>query len=419
MPAVDLFVGYDSGEAQLANASIVESVGHIVDVRLHVPVTQKDEWPPNEDTQKKLVKHTRNAFKEALASNIEVTPANWHTDEFITCASPFGEVSGRYVDLVVFDKADTRRRGFTNPMKSGSKLHRAPHQWRIGADAACESLRREANKRFGSGIAGAQVRWRAAAGLRVVDATSEARGRDLRMAMKDSRRTRNYVLVAVSVVALLAIPLFMYATGKLDSVLGTLLLLIAYAAMLGVPIFIGAHSEYVDARDELREVEAQQDLQRTTNAATDHEYLRAQSQYRVSTVELKRYHDQTLRQRAWVYTLGALCVVAGLAIAGIALYAVAVPLKDAEDQQRVIVAVVGLVGGLLTNFVAVIFIRMFSDTVKSSVDLFHQLAATHHGNFANIVAASISDQTTREAALARIAEAMVHLPAQQAPGLTD
>ena len=185
----------------------------------------------------------------------------------------------------------------------------------------------------------------------------------------------------------------------------------AYGAIFLVAWPIAA-SIQSGVRAEIREIEAQLDLRGLLS--DDKDQRAAYKLFQVNNLELHRYYDQALRQRALVFLLGVGCIVAGFAAVGGALFAVT--REGANSTERITIAVLGAIGGILANFVAAIFLRMFGDIVKSMTVFHNRLVVTHHAHFGNLIAARIGDGVLRNETLARMALAIGVLDAQDRDG---
>jgi Cyanobacterial TRADD-N associated 2-Transmembrane domain len=113
-----------------------------------------------------------------------------------------------------------------------------------------------------------------------------------------------------------------------------------------------------------------------------------------SAVGGSAHYDQTLRQGAYIFWVGLLCLVAGFVIIGIALRQVVDPPAGLDNDDKQIIAIVGLTGGVLADFIGVIFLRMYSQAIGSMSRFHERLVNTHHLHFGNFLAARISDKNT-------------------------
>lgn len=153
----------------------------------------------------------------------------------------------------------------------------------------------------------------------------------------------------------------------------------------------GYYDDFVDSQNEL-------DLLRVEH---EHPERRAQKMLQVNQLDLRRYYDQALRQGRLVFYLGVACIALGFgAVAGALLLLSG---EDMSANEQVIVAALGGVAALLANFIGVIYLKMFSEIIRS-VGAFHtRLVGTHDLYFGNFLAAKVGDPTQREQLFADLA----------------
>jgi hypothetical protein len=113
---------------------------------------------------------------------------------------------------------------------------------------------------------------------------------------------------------------------------------------------------------------------------------RAERLYLKQQFELKRYYDEALRQSTALSYVGAVCVAAGFVVVGATL---ALLVSAEGHQSSTAVAIVGGVGGILANFVAVVFLQMHSGTIRALTEFQSRLVGTNHLHFANLLVARI------------------------------
>lgn len=126
---------------------------------------------------------------------------------------------------------------------------------------------------------------------------------------------------------------------------------------------------------------------------------RAEKQFKQHQAELKRYYDQSLRHGAWIFYIGIANLFVGFLIIGITLFLV----SNKSSDGNLIVGFVGGIAGVLTNFVAVIFLRMYSGTVKSLSDFHNRLVSTNHLLYSNLLVSKIFDNQLRSETWAKLA----------------
>jgi hypothetical protein len=151
---------------------------------------------------------------------------------------------------------------------------------------------------------------------------------------------------------------------------------------------------------EIRDIENELDLLSIKDTSIEQ---RAEKLFKLHQFELKKYYDQTLRHGAWIFYTGLACIVLAFVIIGITLYLVVSSSTAKEFSEKIVIASLGAVGAVLSNFIAVIYLKMYSETIKSLTEFHNRLVLTHHLHFSNFLTAKITDKTLREKTLAEIA----------------
>lgn len=150
---------------------------------------------------------------------------------------------------------------------------------------------------------------------------------------------------------------------------------------------------------ELQEVENELDLLSISHSSLEE---RSEKLFKHHHVELKKYYDENLKQSAWIFIIGIACIVIGFAIIGITLYFLIANLSN-ELENKIIVASLGAVGALLSNFIAVIYLKMHAETVKALTEFHNRFVNTHHFYFSNFLLSKIQNEEKREDALVELA----------------
>ncbi len=147
---------------------------------------------------------------------------------------------------------------------------------------------------------------------------------------------------------------------------------------------------------EIRQTEDELDLLRSSEASSEQ---KAQKLFKLHQLELKKYYDQTLKQSKWIFLVGIFCLVLGFGAIGGSLWQVH---KEAPNDKT-IVAILGGIGGILSNFIAVVYLKMHSETIKSLTEFHNRLVLTHYLHFGNFLLAKIDNQNLRDKSLAQVA----------------
>jgi hypothetical protein len=150
---------------------------------------------------------------------------------------------------------------------------------------------------------------------------------------------------------------------------------------------------FIVARNRARQLEStvqQADYELSLLAPSLTTEQRAERLYLKQQFELKRYYDEALRQSSSLSYIGAGCVLGGFVIVGVTFAL----LGRASTNAQVEVAIVGGVGGILANFVAVVFLQMHSGTVRALTSFQNKLVATNHMHLANLLVSRVGTRPT-------------------------
>ncbi|PEW72920.1 hypothetical protein CN448_05760 [Bacillus cereus] len=155
-------------------------------------------------------------------------------------------------------------------------------------------------------------------------------------------------------------------------------------------------NEYIT---ELQEIENELDLLSISHSSLEE---RSEKLFKHHHLELKRYYDENLKQSSWIFVVGIACILIGFAIIGITLYFL-IANSSNELENKIIVASVGAIGAILSNFIAVIYLKMHSEAVKSLTEFHNRFVNTHHFYFSNFLLSKIQNEDKREDALVELA----------------
>ncbi len=118
---------------------------------------------------------------------------------------------------------------------------------------------------------------------------------------------------------------------------------------------------------------------------------RAEKLFKNHQYELQKYYDQTLRHSKWIFAVGVACILLGFVTIGVTFFVVVRPPVATTIEEKILVGAIGAAGSILANFIAVIYLRMFSEILKSVTDFHNRLVATHNLYFANFMATKVGD----------------------------
>jgi hypothetical protein len=207
-------------------------------------------------------------------------------------------------------------------------------------------------------------------------------------------------LIAVSIVG--SAPLVLLDQAYLTVYTASFALL----GLFALPLIVGRIGSN---RDQIAQLKERLELR----GLLDQEERRAFRLFQLHSADLKRYSDLALAQRRTIFGLGVFCVLlgAGIAIAALALLSA----EHGSGEEKILIAAMGAVGAILSNFVALVYLRMFRDTVNS-MNVFHtRLVSTHRLLFSNLLAARIADSSERDKTLAMMASSVAHGDSSDGP----
>jgi hypothetical protein len=141
------------------------------------------------------------------------------------------------------------------------------------------------------------------------------------------------------------------------------------------------------------------------NLAPTPEVSRAEKLLRMNQFQLRRYYDLNISQNNWIFRVGVLCVLLGVGIIGAALYLL-VRFDWPESStwvEKALVGVLGSIGGILTDYVAKVYLGMYAEISKSLNDFHRKLVSTHRLFLANLIASRIDNTEKQEDTWAQLA----------------
>jgi hypothetical protein len=132
------------------------------------------------------------------------------------------------------------------------------------------------------------------------------------------------------------------------------------------------------------------------------EQQRAERLFKLHQIELKKYYDQALNQSRWVFYVGLGCLALGFLIIWGA-YRIVIGHDINGTAQKTVVAVVGAIGSLLSSFIGAIYIRMYTETLKSLTAFHDRLVKTHHMHYGAYLVAKINNMELRNRTFSQMA----------------
>ena len=177
------------------------------------------------------------------------------------------------------------------------------------------------------------------------------------------------------------IPRFFFLIGILYSIL---LFLISFSIY-----------DTTNLESEIRDIEEQMELIRCSKE--NHE-IRAERRFRHHEYELKRYYDLTLNQSSKIFLVGLISIAAGISFIAFFSYWVTI-----TNNDKIILGSLGAIGSILSNYVAVIYGRMYKDTINSLNQFHNRLVTTHHLHYGALLSSQIQDKKLIDQTLSQMA----------------
>ena len=128
----------------------------------------------------------------------------------------------------------------------------------------------------------------------------------------------------------------------------------------------------------------------------------AEKTLRLHNVQLEKYYSENLSQSKWIFFIGLFCIMAGLGIVVATCYFVNT--SATSETSKIIISVLGGLSALLTDFIAVIYLRMNSEISSTLRDFHSRLVDTHKILMGNLIAAKIDDKELKHQTLSEIAK---------------
>jgi hypothetical protein len=210
-----------------------------------------------------------------------------------------------------------------------------------------------------------------------------------------------FVTPAIGLSVFVSVP----SGGKVATAVGALIFETLFGAL-----FAASRQRMRTLESDMRQLDYERGL--LTEDATRE--VRAEKLFLKQQFELKRYYDETLRQSTMLSYIGVLCIGAGFVVIALAFYLLTAPTVggvelDLGTTQQIVIGALAAAGGLMSNFIAVLYLRMHAGTVQAMTSFHERLVGTHHVHFGALLAARVtqseSDKVLTDMAV-RLAEAV-------------
>ncbi len=171
----------------------------------------------------------------------------------------------------------------------------------------------------------------------------------------------------------------------------------------GMSLAISQRPEFI--RNELARLDDEIDF---VSISTQSYEQKAQKLLRIQQNELTRYYGLIFQQGKGIFWTGVVSLFLGFVlIAGVVIY-IGYDMQNPSAgnidlYEKLVVGVVGAVGAILTNYIGVIYLKMFSEIVQSVNKSVEALNVSNSLYFSNVLASTIQETTLREKTLESLA----------------
>lgn len=131
---------------------------------------------------------------------------------------------------------------------------------------------------------------------------------------------------------------------------------------------------------------------------------RAERLFKSHEIDLRKYYNQSLKQSNLIFLVGIFCIIVGFAFIAIIIYIVYYSTNSKPFEEKLLIGILGALSGVLTNFIGIIYLKMFSETLTSFTIFHNKLVSTNHLHFANFLISKIHEQTIRDETIKSICE---------------
>ncbi len=134
---------------------------------------------------------------------------------------------------------------------------------------------------------------------------------------------------------------------------------------------------------------------------------RAEHLFKSHEIELRRYYQQALSHSKTIFRAGIVCIIFGFGVIAATFYFItygnAIAGREISINDQVVVGSVGVISGILSNFVAYVYMNMFSGVLRSFNEFHRKLVETNHLHFANFLLSKIDNLELREKIIGQLA----------------
>ena len=194
-----------------------------------------------------------------------------------------------------------------------------------------------------------------------------------------ARRAQARLTVAVVAGAVALVVAIVGLASNSDVVAITGGSLVAIAVCVGLLLAQRVRNLNGDLELALKEISVLESAKDESNT----DLAKAEAALQVNRLHLKAYNDQVRGQGKVIFWVGVGCIAVGF---GIIIAGFPYVTSDRDVDDKIVVAALSAVGGVIANFIAVIYLRMFSETLKAVGQFHSRMVGTHNLYFADYLA---------------------------------
>lgn len=115
------------------------------------------------------------------------------------------------------------------------------------------------------------------------------------------------------------------------------------------------------------------------NIENESDIKKAEKQFKLHQNELQKYYSQNLSHSQKIFYTGIVCIILGFGIIAFTMWILST--KNINNTLELMIT--GGIGGVLSNFIGVIYLKMYSETLKVLIEFHNKLVYTHNLHFSN------------------------------------
>jgi hypothetical protein len=230
-----------------------------------------------------------------------------------------------------------------------------------------------------------------------ISTLEQLRERRRELVSRESKYKRiNLLSVTISILMLIAVAALIIIQPETFKPYFPMVIVVMLYIMMPLIMIPITRMRIREIREEMQDLDFEIDLLQF--GATRQEG-RAEKLIHISNMQLRRYYNLNLNQNIWVFALGVFCILLGVAVIGATFYLLlkvdVLLTVEYGMETKIIIGAVGAIGSVLVNFVAAIFLKMYTKAASNLSEFHSRLVETHKIILANLVASRIEDKTKR------------------------